>query len=339
MKKYAVIGGAGFVGSWVVKLLLQDSENEVVVIDNLLSSEKWNLSVNPRLTTIWGSASEFSVLTRIDGELDGIFHLACFHGNQSSIENPLADLENSLKTTLTVLEWATRLHPRARVVYSGAGCAVAEKTWDSPIPVKEVDVTSLNHDSPYSISKITGEMYCLYFAAQRKLDVVRVRFQNVYGPGEILGAGQWRGTPHTVWRNVIPTFIWKAIKGEELVIFGDGSAGRDFVYVNDLAVGVINAFENGKSGEVYNLASGVETSIKTLSELILRTTNSTSSIRYEPTRPWDNSGRRLGDTNKSFNSIGFSAVTELSSGIKTTYEWFLQNLNKIDASINRHSLD
>lgn len=339
MKKYVVIGGAGFVGSCVVKLLLQNPDTEVIVVDNLLSSEKWNLPNNPNLTKIWGSASDFSVLAKINIELDGIFHLACFHGNQSSIENPLADLENSLKSTLTVLEWAASFHPRARIVYSGAGCAVAEKTWDSPNPVKEVDVTSLFHDSPYSISKITGEMYCVYFATQKNLDVVRVRFQNVYGPGEILGAGQWRGTSHTVWRNVVPTFLWKAIKGDELIIFGDGNAGRDFVYVEDLASGVINAFNNGKSGEVYNLASGVETSIKTLSKLILETTSSNSIVRFEPKRSWDNSGRRLGDTKKSSNAIGFSATTELSVGLKTTYEWFSNNLDKIAASINRHNLD
>lgn len=339
MKKYVVIGGAGFVGSCVVKLLLQNPDTQVIVVDNLLSSEKWNLPNNPNLTKIWGSASDFSVLAKINIELDGIFHLACFHGNQSSIENPLADLENSLKSTLTVLEWAASFHPRARIVYSGAGCAVAEKTWDSPIPVKEVDVTSLFHDSPYSISKITGEMYCVYFAAQKNLDVVRVRFQNVYGPGEILGAGQWRGTTHTVWRNVVPTFLWKAIKGDELIIFGDGNAGRDFVYVEDLASGVIKAFNNGKSGEVYNLASGVETSIKTLSELIIETTSSNSIVRFEPKRSWDNSGRRLGDTKKSSNAIGFSATTDLAVGLKTTYEWFSNNLDKITASINRHNLD
>ena len=338
MKKYAVIGGAGFVGSWVVKLLLQDPENEVIVIDNLLSSEKWNLPINQRLTTIWGSAADFSVLTKVTDELDGIINLACFHGNQSSIENPLSDMENSLKTTLTVLEWAKRFHPQARVLYSGAGCAVADKTWDSPIPVKEVDVTSLYHDSPYSISKITGEMYCIYYAKQHDLNVVRVRFQNAYGPGEILGAGQWRGTPHTVWRNVVPTFIWKALKGHDLEIFGDGTAGRDFVYVEDLAQGVLNAFKFGASGEVYNLASGIETSVKHLAETILDNVSSSSTLRFEPKRPWDNSGRRVGDPAKSKTEISFSTTVDIEQGIARTVDWFTANLDRIDSLIYRHNL-
>jgi len=336
MKKYAVIGGAGFVGSWVVKLLLQEPESEVIVIDNLLSSEKWNLPTNPKLTKVWGSASDFSVLTNINVELDGIFHLACFHGNQSSIENPLADLENSLKSTLTVMEWAARFHPRARIVYSGAGCAVAEKTWDSPIPVKEVDVTNLNHDSPYSISKITGEMYAIYYANQKNLDVVRVRFQNVYGPGEILGAGQWRGTEHTVWRNVIPTFIWKALNNEKIRIFGDGTAGRDFVFVNDLAQGILQAFEHGVKGEVYNLASGLETSLSTLATAVLTTTNSSSSLEYLPVRHWDNSGRRVGDTTKSSNEIRFDTSTSLHEGLRETVNWTVSNKERIAACISRH---
>jgi nucleoside-diphosphate-sugar epimerase len=337
MKKYAVIGGAGFVGSWVVKLLLEDPDNEVFVIDNLMSSEKWNLQENERLHTIWGSASDLSVLTTINVGLTGIFQLACFHGNQSSINNPLLDLENSLKPTVAVLEWAKKFHPNARVLYSGAGCAVAEKTWDSPVPVKEVDVTSLHHDSPYSISKITGEMYCIYYEKQENLDVVRVRFQNAYGPGEILGAGQWRGTPHTIWRNVVPTFIWKTLQGEDLTIYGDGSAGRDFVYVKDLAKGVIKAFEHGKSGEVYNLASGVETSIKSLAETVIKSIGSTSKINFEPRRDWDNSGRRVGDPNKSSKSIDFNAQVQIQEGIVETVEWFKSNRARIEASIFRHN--
>jgi UDP-glucose 4-epimerase len=339
MKRFVIVGGAGFVGSWLVKLLLQKTENQVIVIDNLISSEKWNLPKSPNLRVIWGSATDHAVLAKIDGHIDGVFHLACYHGNQSSIENPLADLENSLKSTVTVLEWVKNFQPQCRVVYSGAGCAVAEKTWDSPTPVEEVDVTSLFHDSPYSISKITGEMYSLYYAKQLGVDVVRVRFQNVYGPGEILGAGSWRGTPHTVWRNVVPTFIWKSIKGQNLTLFGDGKASRDFVFVKDIAQGVLNAFNLGKSGEVYNLASGVETSIADLAEVIIACVESESKIDFQPVRAWDNSGRRLGDTRKSSREIDFEAKVSIPDGIMETVKWFHLNLNRIDASIQRHDLN
>ena len=334
MSHSVVIGGAGFVGSWVVEKILKSPGNQVTVIDNLLSSEKWNLTNDLRLTFIEGSAASFSTFEQIKGPVDYVYQLSCFHGNQSSIARPLDDFDNSLKTTLVTLEWVKNNCPSARVVYSGAGCAVAEKTWDSPTPVEEVDITSLLHDSPYSISKITGEMYCNFYVKVFGLNVVRVRFQNVYGPREILGAGVWRGTENTIWRNVIPTFVWKAIHGEEIELFGN--ATRDFVYVEDVAEGVILAAENGATGEVYNIATGTETSIQYIANLILGLVNSNSNLVIKPRRNWDRSGRRLGNTQKSRVEIGFEARVSLDEGIRKTIDWTLQNLNSIANSIAKH---
>jgi UDP-glucose 4-epimerase len=334
-----VIGGAGFVGSWVVKNLLENTEGSVYVVDNLLSSERVNLPVNDRVHFIEGSASEESVLSGVDVELSRIFHLACYHGNQSSIVNPLADLENNLKPTLTMLNWAEKNHDKARILYIGAGCAVAPKTWDTPTGVPEVDETPILHDSPYSISKVTGEMYAKYFSDRRGLDVVRVRFQNAFGPGEILGAGKWRGTEHTVWRNVIPTFVWKALHNQDLYLYGAGESSRDFVYVEDLARGVIAAAELGKTGEVYNLASGMEINIRELAEYIIEFTNSSSTLHLEPRREWDHSGRRFGDTTKSRRDLLFSAETNFYEGIKQTINWTIQNKNLIAKNIGKHDMN
>ena len=93
-------------------------------------------------------------------------------------------------------------------------------------------------DSPYSISKLVGEFYAVYYHERHQLPTVRARFQNVYGPREILGAGQWRGTPATVWRNVTPTFVYKSLLGESLPLEGDGDPTRDFIYVDDLVEGL-----------------------------------------------------------------------------------------------------
>ncbi|OIQ82046.1 dTDP-glucose 4,6-dehydratase [mine drainage metagenome] len=336
MSHAVVVGGAGFVGSWVVKGLLEQEYDRVTVIDNLLSSERWNIPKDPRVEFILGSASDSNTLLRVKGAVDSVFHLACFHGNQSSIANPLMDLENNLKPTLTVLDWVEKAHPNARVVYTGAGCAVAPKTWDTPTGVPEVDETPILHDSPYSISKVTGEMYAKYFADRRGLDVVRVRFQNAYGPGEILGAGQWRGTEHTIWRNVVPTFVWKALHGETLVLHGGGEATRDFVYVRDLARGVLVASDKGKSGEVYNLASGQETTIKQLAEMILKSTSSDSQIEFTERRDWDHSGRRFGDPQKSQSELGFMTEYTLAEGIDSTVKWASENSLRIAATIERH---
>ena len=113
---------------------------------------------------------------------------------------------------------------------------------------------------------------------------VKARFQNVFGPGEILGAGIWRGTEATVWRNVIPSFIWKALKKESLPLENEGKASRDFIYVDDLVEGLIKCATYGKAGGVYNLASGVETSILELAHLINKLTNNKTPCDIIPAR-------------------------------------------------------
>ena len=335
MSHSVVVGGAGFVGSWVVEEILKDPEAKVTIIDNLISSEKWNISTDKRVTFVKGSASEISTFNEITREVDFVFQLACFHGNQSSIARPLDDLENGLKSTLVTLEWVNNVCPQTKVIYAGAGCATANKTWETPSPVEESNSTELLHDSPYSISKIVGEMYCLYYAEQNNLDVVRVRFQNVYGPREILGAGKWRGTEHTIWRNVIPTFIYKAINNMDLHVFGP-NASRDFVYVQDVAEGIILAARKGLAGEVYNIASGIETNIHELSELIIAITNSKSKVITTEKRKWDNSGRRLGSTTKSRENLGFEAHTSLNQGLTETIEWTKRNIIQIKSSMAKH---
>ena len=332
MKHSVVIGGAGFVGSWVVDEILKNPSTRVTIVDNLISSEKWNIPLDPRVTFIKGSAADVNVLKSIKGKVDYVYQLACFHGNQSSIARPLDDFENGLKTTLVTLEWVKNFNPQARVIYSGAGCAVAEKTWDEPTAVEERESTSLLHDSPYSISKITGEMYCLYYAKQQKLDVVRVRFQNVYGPREILGAGQWRGTENSIWRNAVPTFIWNALHNMPLEIYGDAS--RDLIYVEDIAKGVILASKKGLPGEVYNLATGKEVSIKILANMIKQITMSKSEIVELEPRGWDHSGRRLGSTIKSLKELNFRADTNLSISLKKTIAWTLENQSEIEYFIS-----
>ena len=107
-------------------------------------------------------------------------------------------------------------------------------------------------------------MYGNYYFRRHQMPFTKARFQNVYGPREILGAGRWRGTPHTVWRNVTPTFVFKALHGEALPLINGGEDGRDFIYVGDLVEGLIRIAGYGNLGEAYNLASGRETRIHDL---------------------------------------------------------------------------
>ena len=331
-----IVGGAGFVGSNLTVQLLKEGAGDILIIDNLLSAERENIPKSKRIDFWEGSIADDRILEKMEDRFDVIFHLATYHGNQSSIHDPLADHENNLLTTLKLFNRISHFQKVKKVVYSGAGCAVAEKTFDRARATREDAPVSLDMDSPYSISKIVGEFYAVYFNKQYGLPTVRARFQNVYGPGEVLGAGQWRGTPATVWRNVTPTFIYKALKGQALPLENEGVATRDFVYVDDIVKGLMRCAMRGEPGGVYNLASGVETKIRDLAEMINRITHNPEPPEYRPGREWDRSGSRFGSTEKAKEKLGFEAEVGLEEGIKKTVSWTKKNLDFIEKTMRKH---
>lgn len=331
-----VVGGAGFVGSNLANHLLENGALRVVVVDNLLSSEPDNLPVDNRIQFVEGSITDDSVLQQIPKQLDYVWHLACYHGNQSSIHDPFADHENNTLTSLKLFDHLKGMGSLKKVVYAAAGCAVAEKTFADAEATTEDAPVSLYHDSPYSISKVIGEMYANYYWTRYALPVVKTRFQNVYGPGEVLGAGRWRGTPHTVWRNVTPTFVWKALQGEALPLENAGQGSRDFIYVGDMVRGLTLAAVNGSAGEVYNLASGRETTIAELAEVINRLTGNVTPPDIQPARTWDTSGKRFGSTVKSRESLAFSAEVDLDTGLAKTVAWTKANSERIQRCMDKH---
>ena len=335
--KILVVGGAGFVGSNLCHHILEAyNPEELWIVDNLLSSDASNLPDDPKVKFILGSIADDRVLSKLPRDLNFVFHLACFHGNQSSIHDPIADHDNNTITSLKLFEHLKDYKNLKKVVYAAAGCAVAEKTFDDATATSEDAPVSLFHDSPYSISKLIGEMYGNYYWNRYKIPFVKARFQNVYGPREILGAGRWRGTQHTVWRNVIPTFVWKALAGEALPLDNGGNASRDFIFVEDMAKGLVACAEKGNPGEAYNLASGVETTIKNLAILINEIAENSTPLDLKPARDWDRSGKRFGSVEKSKKELGFTAVVEISEGVKKTVEWTQNNIEIIDKSISKH---
>jgi UDP-glucose 4-epimerase len=332
-----VVGGAGFVGSNLTKMLLNEgSSKKIIVVDNLLSSEKFNLPKDPKLDFIQGSITEDAILTSIGTNIDFIFHLSTFHGNQSSIEDPLRDHENNTLTTLKLMNFFKESGQLKKLVYSAAGCSAAKKTYDGAEATTEEAPISLTQDSPYSISKVIGEFYSVYYHKQHNLPTVRARFQNVFGPGEILGAGQWRGTEHTVWRNVTPNFIYKSLKGEKLPLFNGGDASRDFIYVDDICRGLIACALKGVPGDVYNIASGNEVTIKEWAELICEHTGNRGGVELLPKRNWDTSGKRFGSTDKSKNELEFESRVHYKDGLLKTIEWTKENMEKIEMCISKH---
>ncbi len=336
-QKIAVVGGAGFVGANLVKELLRQNAKEVVVIDNLLSAERENLPGDNRVTFIEGSVTDDAVLSQLSDDLDYAFQLATYHGNQSSIADPIADHDNNTLTTLKFYERIKGFKRLKKVVYSSAGCTVAEKTFDTAHATDEDAPVSLYLDSPYQMSKIFGEFYSNYYWKAYELPVVKARFQNVYGPGEVLGAGQWRKTPATVWRNVTPTFIYQALKGMALTVENGGVATRDFIYVSDIVAGLIACAKSGEPGGVYNIASGVETSILELATMINELTGNTTPITDPGKRAWDRSGKRFGSTDKSRRELGFTAKTDIREGLEKTVAWTRENMAFIDRCVGKHS--
>lgn len=337
--KYLIVGGAGFVGSNLAHYLLTERDpSELWIVDNLLSSETVNVPNDPRVRFVVGSIADERILQRLPRDLNVVFHLSCYHGNQSSIADPFADHENNTLTSLRLFDWLSDCTALDKVVYAAAGCAVAEKTYGDAAPTPEDAPVSLFHDSPYSISKLIGEMYGNYYWTRRKLPFVKARFQNVYGPREILGAGQWRGTVHTVWRNVIPTFVWKSLQGEALPLDNGGNASRDFIFVEDIVRGLVACAERGTPGEAYNLASGVETSIRDLAETINRITGNSTPVDLRPARDWDRSGKRFGATEKSREKLGFAASVGIEEGLRRTVAWTRQNADLIRATMAQHDV-
>jgi nucleoside-diphosphate-sugar epimerase len=336
-QKVLVVGGAGFVGSNLVHQILEQDPREIIVVDNLLSSDVSNIPSDSRVRFVFGSITDNQILHNLPDDLDYAYHLACYHGNQSSIANPLADHDNNTLTTLKLFERLKDIKSLKKVVYAAAACAVAEKTYDAPTATTEEQPVTLYHDSPYSISKIIGEMYGNYYFQQHKLPFVKARFSNVFGPREILGAGQWRGTVHTVWRNVTPTFIWRSLNGEALPLDNGGNASRDFIFVEDMARGLMACALKGSVGGVYNLATGRETSILELANLINEYTGNITPLDLRPARDWDRSGKRFASTEKSERELGFTAQINVREGIRLTVEWTKANSELIKLNIAKHN--
>ena len=139
-----------------------------------------------------------------------------------------------------------------------------------------------------------------------------------------------------MWRNVTPTFIYKALDGQPLPLENEGVATRDFIYVDDVARGLAACALKGAAGQAYNIASGVETSIHDLAKRIMALTGNTAGIELLPRRSWDHSGKRFGSTRKSEQDLGWRAVVSLEEGLSRTVEWTRDNFAIIRGLIHRH---
>jgi nucleoside-diphosphate-sugar epimerase len=318
MNTVVVTGGAGAIGSCLVRRLLEREAEHVVVVDDLSSRCDWLLPSDARLRLTMGDVCDiFDLRLEVEGPL--VFHLAAFFANQNSVDHPREDLHTNGLGTLTALMWA-RTRGARRFVYASAGCSIAGHGIDAPI--REDMPVSLTLDTPYQITKVLGEFYCNYFDA--RVPTVRCRFFNSYGPGEVPG----------VYRNVIPNFIWRALHGEPLVITGTGEETRDFIFVDDLVSGLLAGAEVPEArGDVFNLGTGVQTRVIDLAEMIIKACRSTSTIQFAPRRPWDGSIHREADISKAQATLGFAPAVSVREGIERTVDWFRENRERIAVTL------
>lgn len=302
-KKVLVTGGAGFIGSNLVKTLL-DEGNSVTVLDNFMSGYRSNLDPFPAVRIVEGDIRDKAAVESAMRGAEVVFHLAASVGNKRSIDSPLVDAEINVMGTLQVLEVARKEGIAKIVVSSSAGIFGELKT----IPIQE------NHpiepDSPYGCTKLCEEKLCLSYAKLYPINAICLRYFNVYGPNQRFDA----------YGNVIPIFVFRMLRNEPLVIYGDGEQTRDFVHVNDVVQANIKAAESINVSGAFNIASGRRVTVNRLVEIITGKENIRVRIEHGPERSGD-VRHSLADISLAQQKLNYAPSVVLEEGIEKYVEW------------------
>lgn len=309
-----VTGGAGAIGSILSRALAEAGASRVIILDDLSSSYDWNIPNLPNVLFVKGSITNDFDLKRVFHEKPNyIFHLAAFFANQNSVDYPEKDLLISQLGTIKILEHAVLQGDIKRVVYAGSGCAIYGA--QAPLPLKE-EFISMHLSTPYQISKMAGEMYCNFFWHHYGLPIVKTRFFNSYGPGEVPGQ----------YRNVIPNFIYWAMKGQPLPITGDGKMTRDFTYVEDIVDALLRAGVREEAiGQEMNIASATETEIVEMANTVNDLLGNKAGLLYTDRRKWDTKSRLLASIDRAQELLGYNTKTDFKTGLLNTIRWFEEN--------------
>jgi len=320
-KRILVTGGAGCIGSNLVPALIKADAEKVTVLDDFSSGQRWNLPNHPQLNLVEGSVLNEEDLKKAfsDGP-QYVFHLAAHFANQSSVDQPETDLMVNGLGTLKVLQHSY-LADVEKFVFASSGCSVYGN--QAPLPLKE-DFVSLHLDTPYQIHKLLGELHCNFFSGYYGLPVVTMRYFNVYGPGEVPGK----------YRNVIPNFVWWALHKQQLPITGTGEETRDFTFVEDIVEATLKAGVTPEAlGEAVNIASETETKVIDLASMICELTGNNNGVKFVGRRKWDKIVRRRASIEKAKKILSYEPKIGIKEGLKKTVDWFLQNRDKIEASV------
>ncbi len=311
-KNILVTGGAGAIGGNLVKFL-SEFRCRVIVIDNLSAGFRENIPKRQNVIFYKNTILNDAVLKKIfKNGVDYVFHLAAHFANQNSIEHPCQDLLTNAFGTIKLLEY-NKKYAVERFIYASSSCVYGS----TDKKMSEDLITKL--ETPYAVSKLTGEEYVHFYHRYYNMNTTVVRYFNAYVPGD----------PPGRYRNVIPNFFMLALNRKPLVITGTGRETRDFTFMDDVVMGTVLTLTRDVSrGQIYNIANGSETEILHLAKLINRITGNPAGIKFAPPRKWDAIRKRISNIEKSKAHLEYRPSVSLEDGLVATWKWFKERYGK-----------
>jgi UDP-glucose 4-epimerase len=303
-----VTGGAGFIGSNLVRLLLEKGFR-TRVLDNLTTGYAKNLA-HIDIEFVQGDVRDVRTVENALKGIDVVFHLAASIGNVKSLSNPQEDSEVNVVGTVNVLE-AARKNGVRRIVYSSSAAIFGELL---TMPIAEDHPQ--NPDSPYGVSKLAGEKQVLCFGRLYDLTVICLRYFNVYGINQRYDA----------YGNVIPIFANRLFTKNPLTIYGDGEQTRDFVNVKDVAIANLLACTKGQNSGVYNVGCGKNITINQLAAHVQDASGIATSVQHDPPRKGEVRHCRA-DISRLVDDFGFQPDADIVAGLREYFDWYRKDIN------------
>jgi len=307
-----VTGGAGFVGSNLSRKLCELGAN-VTVLDDLYTGDEQNLSGINLVELVKGDVRDTKLIKSIAGNFSYVFHLAA-RNIILSTKNPIEDCSVNIQGTLNILESLRKSKKLKKFLYTSSASIYGNPRY---LPIDEGE--GFNILTPYAASKLGGENYTKVYYENYGLPTVVVRYSNVYGDFQ---------SPHNPYCGVIGKFIEKIYEGKSPIVHGDGEQTRDFTYIKDAIQATLIAGISEKStGEVFNIGTGVETSVNKLVELISELFSTDIQPDYIDKRDIDNIRRRVVNIEKIRQRLRWGPSYTMKKGLNNTVNWYIEHKN------------
>jgi UDP-N-acetylglucosamine/UDP-N-acetylgalactosamine 4-epimerase len=317
---FAITGGAGFIGSHLLEYLLSHKAGRIVVLDDLSSGSLDNLKQAEGykgFEFIQGSICDIKACEKAFKGIDFVMHQAALCSVPRSLANPVATNEVNVSGFLNML-MAAKSAGVKRLVYASSSSVYGDS---KKLPKAEIDPVSPL--SPYAVSKYTNELYASVFARNFGMNIIGLRYFNIFGP---------RQSPGGPYAAAIPLFVSALLENCSPIIFGDGNQTRDFTFVENVVQANIKALfaPEEANGNVFNIACGERTSINQLFEMLAKSADSKVKAEYKPYRTGDVKDS-IADIGKAKSLLGYAPEINFNKGIETTWNWY-NEVHKVKSS-------